>query len=1051
MRLAVLGPLSVVDDTGREAHLAGRARVLLAALALRANQVVPAEELAELVSGASPSGASSTLRSYMARLRTALGPAWAQRIVTSPPGYLCRADEDEVDVLAFEALCRRVGAAVQGGQWTEASDIAARAAALWRGVPLLDVPSQALRDAFVPRLEQLRLQLLEGQAEAGLRLGGHERLVQPLRELVAQHPLRERFHAQLMFALAYSGRRAEALAAYQDARTTLVAELGVEPGPDLRNLHERILAGDGIQPPPAPSGDQALKPPSATEAIRQLPAVAGNFTGRDAELTWLTGLAYRADPQAAGGTVVISAIDGMAGVGKTALAVHTAHRLADQFPDGQLFVDLHGYTQGHSPREPGDALGMLLRALEVPAQRIPDDIEERSALYRQRLAHRRTLIVLDNAANEAQVRPLLPGTPGSLVLVTSRKRLKGLHDAHILPLDVLPRPDALVLLRAMLTRVPTAADDAALEEIATLCGHLPLALRIAGALLRHRPAWTPQYLAGLLRDQQQRLAALTDGEHDLRAVFDLSYTALDEHRQLLLRRLALLPGPDLDAYGAAALLGLDPQAAAVLLEGLVDHNLLIAHAPGRYRLHDLIRAHARTLADHDPAKQQAAARGRLLDYYVHTAHTASIPLTRYPRSAPDSPVPVHAPALADPAAARSWLRAERDNLEAAHAHARGSGLDEHAVALAMGLSEIMRNDGPLGEAADMLRGAADTAERRGRPLAHLSALTDLGTTLRMTGDLPGSREVLTRAVEVCRRTGHRNGEAAALTELGFVTMITGDAAGSGDVLAQAVRIFQQIGNHPGEADALVDLGRVRRLNGDIPGSVDALTRALEICRQIGHRRSEAIALNELGAVRRMAGDLPGAEDAHRQALEIFRAIDHRAGEATALNQLGTVRRLNGDLPGADDALTQSLDISRQLGHRNGEAFALTELGRVRHMAADAPAATEALRRALDIFRTTGHRLNEAWALNHYAAAVAATGDLPGALVLYEQALAMNRELDKPDDEAAALEGLGRCHRATGDTDTSATHLHQALEIYQRLGMVSDADRVRGLLAESVAV
>ncbi|WP_203924187.1 AfsR/SARP family transcriptional regulator [Rugosimonospora africana] len=1046
MRLGLLGPLLVLDETGREVTLpAARQRVLLAALALRANQVVPGETLTELVwDGSLPNAAAVTLRSYIRRLRQALGPAWAARIVTRAPGYLCLADEQELDVLAFEALCCQAGAALREQRWAQASDAAGQALSLWRGAPLLDAPSQMLRDAFVPRLDQVRVQVLEDQAEADLRLGRHERLVQPLRELVAQHPLRERFHIQLMLALACSGRRAEALTAYQEARKTLVAELGIEPGPELRTLHERILASDELRPEATPSGDHAPEPSPTTTAPRQLPAATRQFTGRSAELAWLTGLAPRAKPHGGtGGTVLICAIDGMAGIGKTALAVDAAHRVSGRFPDGQLFVDLHGYTKGYPPREPGDALSMLLRALEVPAQRIPEDTEERAALYRQCLTGTRTLIVLDNAHDEAQVRPLLPGEPGCLVLLTSRRRLKGLHDATVLALDVLPEPDALALLRTMLAPARSTADDLVLREIVELCGRLPLALRIAGALLRHRPHWTPQHLAALLRDQQRRMAPLTDGEHDLHAVFNLSYTKLDEQHQLLLRRLALIPGPDLGPYAAAALLDVDPHTATELLEDLVDHNLLLAHAPGRYRLHDLIRAHARTLAQRDPADERAATLDRLLHYYAHTAHTASIPLARYPRPAPDSAVPTHTPALPGPEAGRAWLRAERENLEAAYA----SGRDENGVALAAGLAEILRSDGPLDQARDMLQGAADTAHRHGHHAACATALTDLGIVRRLSGDLRGAGDALARSLEICRQIGHRSGEASALSELGMVELFGGDAAGAGDAAARAVTIFQEIGHRSGEATALIHWGVARRLAGDLSASSDALSRALEICRQIGHRSGEASALAEFGAARRMAGDLPAAANAHLQALKICREIGHRDGQATVLAELGIVRRLAGDLPGADDALTQALEIYRQFGHRPGEAHALTELGRVRHMAGDTPAATEAIHQALDIFRANGNRNNEAWALNHYAAAIAATGDLPQALALYRQALTMNRELNKPDDEARSLEGLGECHLTAGETEPAITHLRQALHIYQRHGMTLDADRVRNCLTD----
>ena len=1007
MRLRLLGPLQLSDDTEQGVTVAGpRQRILLAALAAHANQPVSLDTLAEAVwDGAPPSGNIATLRTHLARLRRSLGPHIAQRIVTRSPGYAIELDDDELDLLAFESLCRHASAALRAGDDAQAAACGVMALDLWRGEPLTDVSSQLLHEMCVPRLERLRVQVLEDWAEAELRRGQHGAVLEQLRELTAHHPLRERFHAQLITALARAGRRAEALEAYQDARRILVRELGIEPGAELRDAQNRILAETGAVPVPA--DPRPAPAPAGGGVPHHLPAAPGHFVGRHGELDLLTGpLEQPAGAGGTSGTVVISAIDGMAGIGKTALAVHAAHRLADRFPDGQLFLDLHGYTKGVAPRDPGQALEWLLRALGVPASRIPEDAEARAALYRQRLTGSRTLILLDNALNEAQVRPLLPGAPGSLVLVTSRRRLKGLDDARVVTLDVLPEPDAVALLRAMTAPAHAAADDAELAEIVHLCGCLPLAVRIAGALLRNRPAWSLGHLTELLRNQRRRVFALSDGERDLGAVFDLSYTGLDKRHCLLFRRLGLVPGPDADAYTAAALLSAEPEAAADLLEALVDHNLLIEHAPGRYRLHDLIRIHASSLADHDPADEHTAAIDRLLHYYAHTAQSASVLIAHRPRAVPESQAPAHAPALTGSDAARAWLRTERENLEAAYIHARDSALDGHAVALAAGLAEIMHTDGPVTRALELHQTATATAQRHDWPAAHARALTDLSLARRLTGDFPGGGEAASRALEIFRSTGDRRGEAIALTNLGSTQNLTGDLPGAGATLTRALEVFRAIGDRFGEAYALANLGDTRAMAGDLSGGDDALTRALEIFRAIGHRLGQADALANLGEARRLAGNLPGAGDALVQALEIYRAAGDRHRQASTLTMLGNVRRLTGDLPGAVDAVA----------------------------------------RALEIYRETGSRGNEAWALNHYAAAVAATGDTPWAFDLYQQALAMNRELNKVDDEAVSLEGLGECHLTEGRTETSAVHLKQALELYRRVGMARDAERVRARLS-----
>ena len=1044
MRWGILGPLQVTEDTGAEIALpTGRIRVLLAALLTRPNHAVSIDELGELLwDGAPPPGAARTVRVHVVRLRRALGPSAGTRIVTRAPGYLyqCPVGEDELDLLRFESLCHAGSTAIRAEDWTRAADLLTEASELWRGTPLADVPSESLRGQFVPRVEQLHLQALEGRIEAELQLGRAEQVVPQARDLAAAYPLRERFHAQLIAALAASGRRAEALAAYQQARRVLVDELGIEPGSELRTLHEAILAGE--PDPIRPRAAVPREPPTRT-APRQLPTAVRHFTGRQTELDTLTQLLDEND--VSNGIVVISAIDGMAGIGKTALAVNAAHRLAEKFPDGQLFLNLHGYTQGYPPRTAGEALTWLLQALGVPPAQIPQDTEQAAALYRQRLAETRTLIVLDNATTESQVRPLLPGTGSCLVLVTSRRRLRALDDAHSISLDLLSPPDAVALLGAVAGPDRIAPDDPLTGQVAELCGRLPLALRIAASLLRHRPTWNLEQLAGELRDQQHRLAALADDERKLTAVFDLSYASLDEHHRHLWRRLGLIPGPDLDTYAAAALTTSDPGSATGLLENLVDHNLLTAYAPGRYRMHDLLRIHARTLAEAEP--ESAAVLDQLLHYYAHTAQTASIPVGHYPRPAPDGPSPAHTPTLSTPEAARAWLRAERGNLEAAYRRARDLGLHGRALALTEGLAVILCNDGPFARSLTLYREAAATAERLGLPVARAMALTHLGILQRLTGDLTGANAALSFALKIHELLGDRRGQAIALAELSIVRRLTGDPGGADGALTDALEIYRALGHRRGEAHALNDLGIVRLLTGDLAGAAEAQTQALEIFRAIGHRHGEADALSDLGQVHRQSGDLSAAGEALTTALEIYRSIDHRHGQASALTGLGIIYSASGDPGAAEPALSRALDIFRELRHESGEAYALTERGVVRLSIGDAAGAAQAHHKALEFYRAVGHRGNHAEVLNRYAAAIAAGGDLPRAVELYEQALAANRELNKPREQATALEGLGGCHLSHGDPDAAAVRLREALEIYERLGMALDAHRVHDSLSQ----
>jgi tetratricopeptide (TPR) repeat protein len=787
----------------------------------------------------------------------------------------------------------------------------------------------------------------------------------------------------------------------------------------------------------------------AEAAPRSLPADTRIFTGRAAELARLLTLVDGAGAGQSPGTVVISAIDGMAGIGKTALALRAGHLLAERYPDGQLFVDLHGFTPGRAARDPGDALAVLLRALGVSAASVPPRAEARAALYRDRLAGTSTLIVLDNAADEAQVLPLLPASAGCLVLVTSRRRLKALDDAVPLPLDVLPLDEAVALLRQAARVREELADDARWEQVAELSGRLPLALVIAGALLRTGgKAWNLTRLIDRLtaRRPGDELAGYTDDTRSLASVFDLSYQSLPESERLLFRRLGLLPGPEIDAYAAAALLAADLDTADLLVQRLANHSLLIGASPGRYRVHDLIRAHASTLAATlDPEPERAAAQDRLLHYYAHTAQSASLPIARWPRPVPGGPAPIHAPDVTHPEAARSWLRIEHLNLDAAFTHASTHALDHHTIALAAGLAEILWADGPWTRALHVHQTAAHTAEHLDRPADHATALTDLGRMRYMTGDYSGAVDAHTRALEISHALDDRHGKANALTDLGRVWILTGDFPGAVGALIPALEIYRALGDRHGEASALNDLGRVQQATGDYPGAVGALTSALEIYRTLGDRHGEANALTDLGRVWILTGDFPGTVGALARALKSYRVLGNRHGEANALHDLGRVRYLTEDFPRSVDAHTKALEIYRALGNRHGEANALTELGRVRQATGDSPGAVEAFIQALEIYRALGIRADEAWALNYYATALAAGGQHCRAVALYRQALAVHRELNKPDDEAISLEGIGEHHLATNDPTQGTAYLGQALKIYQRLGMRADADRVQSRL------
>ena len=788
----------------------------------------------------------------------------------------------------------------------------------------------------------------------------------------------------------------------------------------------------------APVGPEADGVGGAAAATRTLPRDVASFTGRQRELQELVHAAA-----GAGGVVGIHAIGGMAGVGKTAFAVHAAHRLADRFPAGQIFVPLHGHTPGQAPVDPADALASLLLTAGVPAGQIPPGLEARMALWRDRLAERQLLLVLDDAASSEQVRPLLPGTGGSLVLVTSRRHLSALEDVTAVSLDTLPPEEAAALLVRLAARPGLGQDHPAVAEITRLCGYLPLAIGMVARQLHHHPAWTAAGRATELTAARDRLELMATENLSVAAAFDLSYQDLAEEYRRLFRRLGLHPGTDFDGYAAAALDGADLPAARRGLEALYDLYLLTEPAQGRYRLHDLIREHARALAGRlDPDRDREQATARLLDYYQHTAARADALIARQARPTvvpADGAIPAAVPDLADSEQALAWARAERTSLLACLDRASRTGQYARVTALTAGIAELLRHDGPWAEAITRHTTAIQAARSLGNQLGQARALGDLGDVRRMTGDYPAAAQALEQALDIYRDLGDRLGQAGALHDLGVVRRTTNDYLAAAQALEQALDIYRDLGDRLGQAGAFHDLGVVWLVTDDYPAAAQALEQALDIYRDLSDRLGQAGALNDLGLVRSATGDYPAATQAHEQALDIYRDLGDRLGQANALNYLGDLRRLTGDYPAATQAHEQALDIYRDLGDRLGQANALGYLGYVRRLTGDCPAAAQALDQALDIFRDLGNRDGEAEALNERGTLHRVSGDLAQAQGCHQQALDLARAIASSWHEAHALAGLGRCAKAAGQATQAEVLLRQALKILQQIGAAEAPD------------
>ncbi len=637
---------------------------------------------------------------------------------------------------------------------------------------------------------------------------------------------------------------------------------------DALGLVSQVRAGfeAAARGPAAPGGVAA--------ATRALPRDIASFTGRAQELEQLAEAAA-----GAGGVVGIHAIGGMAGVGKTAFAVHAAHRLAARFPGGQIFLPLHGHTPGQQPVDPEDALASLLLTAGVAPAQIPPGLEARMALWHDRLAGQQLLLILDDAVGSEQVLPLLPGTGSSLVLVTSRRHLSALDDATVISLDTLPADQAAALLVRLAGRPGLGAADPGVAEITRLCGYLPLAIGMLARQLQHHPAWTAAGRAADLAATAARLELMATENLSVAAAFNLSYEDLSADQQRLFRRLSLHPGIDADEYAAAALDGTPLAAARRGLEALYDQYLLTEPAPGRYRMHDLIREHARALADRlDPDRDRDRATARLLDYYQHAAARAEALIARHTRPGPaaaDRARPAAIPGLADSEQALAWARAERASLLACLDHAAATGQHARVIALTVGLAGLLKLDGPWAEAITRHEAAIGAARQLGDRLGQANALHDLGDVVRMTSDYQAAAQDMEQALGLYRDLGDRLGQANALRYRGNVRWMTGDYPAAAQDMEQALGLYHDLGDRLGQANTLYYLGAVRRATGDYPAAARALEQALGICRDLGDQRGHAWALRELGALRRATGDYPAAAQDLEQALALYRDLGDR--------------------------------------------------------------------------------------------------------------------------------------------------------------------------------
>ena len=914
LSVRLFGPLRVSLD-GRDIPLGPpRQRALFAVLAIRSTHVVHTSELIDAVWGENlPGGPRGGVHTYVAGLRRVLEPARGRRspgrvLESLGSGYRLNIPAEQIDAIRFEHHRDDGRRAWRAGALGDAEKSFDAALDLFDGVMLGDVPgrfAQTQRD----RLADERLSVVEDRIDVLLAQGRHAEVSGELRGLTLEHPLRERMWAQLMLALYREGRQADALAAFGHASTVCADELGLDPGPTLTRLHQRILLADpALAAPTAVSA--AVEPPPVRCT---LPRDIECFTGRERDVGAVLAMTARAASDAGERALVVCAIDGMAGVGKTALAVHLAHRLRDRYPDAALYLDLHGHTVGTRPMSSAAALDKLLRALDVPGERIPADVDDKAALWRARLAGRRVLLVLDNAVDAAQIRPLLPGAAGALVLITARRRLSGLDDTEFCTLDVLSRRDAVALFTAVVGSDRTAAEPAVTEAVVALCGHLPLAVQIAAARLRHRRSWSVADLLDRLRDQQERLSELRADDRSVAVTFELSYRSLDPAGQRVFRLLGLFPGPDFGGHAVAALAGVDLRRADQLLQDLMDAHLLDEPQPDRYRLHDLLGVFAaRQCQDEETADDRRAALARLLDYYLHTIDRAEELLRpqRLDRAAAPAPGTM-VYRLDNRAKALAWLDSERANLVPIVRAA--IDFPAHAWQISRYLWGFFEARGHWPDWVICCQLALPGTRQLGDRLAQARILVGLGVAEHHLRRYDQAIEHFMAASVLMRETGFRSGEAGVLTNLGNTYHQIGRLTDSITCQERSLAISQEIGDDASAAIALTNLGELYLDADRFADAVTCQEKALAMFRRSGDRRLEGIALDHLAraylATRRYDEALAHCRD----SLAARRDAGDRYGETDTLDCLAQICERTGQFDQAARHWRDALAIAENLG------------------------------------------------------------------------------------------------------------------------------------------
>ncbi|MQY06556.1 AfsR/SARP family transcriptional regulator [Actinomadura macrotermitis] len=1004
MEFRILGPMELWARGERHTPGWAMERRVLACLLLAPGRPVPAETLIErLWDDEPPSRARSLLHTQITRLRGRLHGLDADvRLRHRPGGYVLETDPEKIDYHRFRTLRAQARAVADSGDPGRALRLLREAATLWRGIPL-DGVAGTWADRARRNIEEDLLSGALDRLALELSRHGHGEVVTELNDLAARFPYDEKPVELLMVALYRSGRSAEALQIYERLRRRLDDELGATPGAAVRELHRRVLTADPDLMLPARAAPAARRP-------SDLPRDVPTFTGRTAELAALTALAERD-----GEAVAVLAVDGMPGVGKTALAVHLAHRLADRYPDGHVFLQLNAHHFEYAPLDPATALERLLSIFGVPVEDQPESLEARAGQWRGRLAGRRVLLVLDDVVGHDQIRHLLPGTPGSLVIVTGRHRLAGLDAVRPVSLDVLA-PDDAVRLLSRVTAGRIAAGDPHARTVAALCGHLPLALQLAGSRLLHRPSWSAADLAARLGEGGDRLTGIRAGDRDLTGVFELSYRDLPERARRAFRLLGLYPGADIAAAEAAVLFGASRAQSEEILEILLDHHLVTEPQHGRHRFHDLLREYARRLAAADPPPDGEAALDRLLDHYLDTAGGAGTP--------------------------RRWLRAEIGNLLAAAAFAADHGRPAHAARLAALLASYMEAGGLWGKAAGLHERAVRIWRDLGDEAAMMRALADLAEIAWRSGDHERALSAAGEGLEIARARRDRRATAGFLDRFGLVHWHRSEYDVATGYFERALAAYRESGERRGEAEVLDHMGIVLWHQGRYADAIARMEAALALYESEGYLHGQQMTLHNIGRVENSIGRYEEAIGHYERSAAVKEMRpQHRA---IWLTNVANIYRDTGRAEHAIEEYRRALLIYREIGDRRGECDSLNQIGVCFAQLGREGEAVIHHQMALSLSQDLSERFEQAHALYGIGEAHLRAGRTGPAREHFEKSLEIARSIADAYQEARALDGIADVLTQTRGHAQAEPYRRRAMRLYEELG-VPEADSLRARL------